>query len=146
MTQTWSTASSSMCWVSSINSSTSRNISFRLTEPRSRASRKLAELRATPPLPSNKQTDTEMSSVIPDIFPFTSFSWSLLCLLGSGAAWRTEDAQAHTAGSVLFGKCEEWCVHDQHIEFNYTENIFSFLFLKESRPEIRWILKQTRRK
>lgn len=72
MTQTWSTASSSMCWVSSINSSTSRNMSLRLSGPRSRASRRITgPLRSMAPVADNKHRvkDTDSSSMIPDIFP-----------------------------------------------------------------------------
>lgn len=73
MTQTWSTASSSMCWVSSISSSTSRNMSFRLSGPLSRTSRKISgSPRAVAPLASSTDEPKQMdnsSSMIPVRFP-----------------------------------------------------------------------------
>lgn len=97
MTQTWSTASSSMCWVSSINSSTSRNMSFRLTGPRSRASRRItASVRAAPPVAHNKHKlkDTD-SSMIPDIFPSLPPP-SRCCLSVYRAAEQCDARRAHS--------------------------------------------------
>lgn len=71
MTPTWSTASSSMCWVSSINSSTSRNISVKLTGPRSRLSRgNKVPLLAVPTAAHRKHKPRNTDScAMPDIFP-----------------------------------------------------------------------------
>lgn len=71
MTPTWSTASSSMCWVSSINSSTSRNISVKLTGPRSRLSRRnKVPLLAVPTAAHRKHKPRNTDScAMPDIFP-----------------------------------------------------------------------------
>lgn len=97
MTQTWSTASSSMCWVSSINSSTSRNMSFRLTGTRSRVSCRItAPLRAVPPFAHEKHKvkDTD-SSMIPDIFPSLP-PLSSCCLPVYRAAEKCDARRAHS--------------------------------------------------
>lgn len=102
-----------MCWVSSISSSTSRNISFRLSGPLSRTSRKISgSPRAVAPLTSSrdepKQTDNS-SSMIPVRFPSILPPSSLCRLARSTAVWRTEDAQpAKQLDPLLFGKSEEW--------------------------------------
>lgn len=61
VTQTWSTASSSMCWVSSISSSTSRNMSFRLSGPLSRASRRASGSPVASRRHDPKHTDSRRS-------------------------------------------------------------------------------------
>lgn len=101
VTQTCSTASSSMCCVSSISSSTSRNMSFRLSGPLSRASRRTSgSLVASSRRHDPNHTDSRSSMIIPVCFqpatasPLPPASCRLLSLWLSGAPWRTEDAQA----------------------------------------------------
>lgn len=75
-----------MCWVSSISSPTSRNMSFRLSGPRSRVSGRMTE----PPVAHSKHRlrDTD-SSVSPDIFPSLPPPVCLSACLPSADAPRT---------------------------------------------------------